>query len=1724
MRKFKLLSTLLLAILCGSSMFAQDFSNKGKEFWLCFPQHVPSGTLATLSVWITSDKASSGTITMTNGAFSANFTVNAGNNYLQQIQIPHSVAHISNGESGIIIQKSIRVKVNAGQPAVVAYAQQWGNARSAATLLLPTNVLGKQYYAMSFTQTGANNGSYLAKSQFQIIAVKPNTQVKITPRFNGVVGSAFIINFPQTGDMYQYQADQDITGTLIESTASSSGGCLPIAVFSGSSNLTFGTSSCPGGNSYDPLFQQQYPISSWGKNFGFVPFGDYPNGNPYRVLASEDNTAVYFDGSLVATLMAGQIYPSAFTASPVVLTQPTRITSDKPVCVAQYAQTQNCGGNGYGDPDMVILNPIEQNISDITIFSSSQQNITHQWVNVLIKTAAVPSFQINGLAPSAAFQTFGPLIGYSYLRELLPGAGSYRLSADSGFNAIAYGFSTNFESYAYSAGTNIRDLYTQLGFSTLYGAAASPAACIGTGSKFKISLPYKADSIYWNLNQLPGNPPDTITRYPPSTFDSTTIVNGKTLYWYSLPSYYFFTATGTYPVNITTFSPNGDGCGTEQEYAFDVEVYAKPIADFTFTTDGCVTNPVQFNDNSSPGGRPVFSRHWNFGDATISSANNPTHTYATAGAYTVKYSLITDIGCIADTASHVVNLSDPPVANFNATGPFCDGNTITFTDNSTAGITAWSWDFGDGNNSTVQNPTHTYAGPGVYTVSLTVSVGSCQSLPHTFNVTIYPNPVSDFSFPAAVCLPSGATQFTDLSTVTAGNTITGWEWNFGDGSPTSSLQNPLHIYTGTGPYTVSLKVTTNNGCVNIKQTIINTIYAEPQAAFNSLPAVCIGSLIGFSDASTAPGSTITGWTWNFGDGSPTSSLQNPSHIYAAAGTYTVTLNVTSAAGCQTVNNSASHNVTVHPLPAGNIAGNTVVCLNAPSPDVIFTGTVGTAPFTFTYNINGGTNLTVTTTSGNSVAVPVPTNIAMTYTYSLVTVQDGTASQCTQAQTGSATVTVKPLPTASISGNTSVCLNATSPSITFTGAGGTAPYTFIYTINNGPNQTISTTSGNSVSVTVPTGSANSFVYSLVSVQEGSGNLCAQSQTGSVTVTVNALPTASISGGSEVCLNAPSPVVTFTGALGTAPYTFVYNINNGPNQTISTTTTSNSVTLAVPTTTAGILNYNLVSVQEGSGILCSQAQTGSTTVTVNPLPTSDFNFSLPGCETRTISFTDISVANAGVLNSWQWNFGDIGSGGANTSTLQNPTHTFAAAGSYTVTLTVSTDKGCVSVAPPKSVVINARPKAGFIFPQACTSDPAAPFTDTSKVVGGTITGWEWDFGDPASGAANTSTLQNPTHGFTVMGSYTVRLIATSNNGCKDTVLQTFFVNGAVLNADFTVKTPGALCSNKDLVIEDASSVQGNMIKLEIYWDYLNDITVKTTVINPVAGTQYTHTYPEFGSPASKIYQVRYVAFSGTNCLGSVTRDITILATPTLAFGAVPAICSDAASFQVTQAQLLNGLPGPPGVFSGPGISATGLFSPATAGAGLHTIRYTFTGTNGCTNFKEQVIEVNQTPPVNAGPDKVVLEGGQVKLTPAQNAGLPITYLWTPSTGLSSTTIAEPNASPPDDITYTLTVTTDKGCSNSDKVFVKVLKAPAIPNIFSPNGDGVHDKWVIQFLESYPGCTVDIYNRYGQVVYHSVGYTNPWDGTVNGKPVPVGTYYYIVNPKNGRSQMSGYVDVIR
>jgi gliding motility-associated-like protein len=221
-------------------------------------------------------------------------------------------------------------------------------------------------------------------------------------------------------------------------------------------------------------------------------------------------------------------------------------------------------------------------------------------------------------------------------------------------------------------------------------------------------------------------------------------------------------------------------------------------------------------------------------------------------------------------------------------------------------------------------------------------------------------------------------------------------------------------------------------------------------------------------------------------------------------------------------------------------------------------------------------------------------------------------------------------------------------------------------------------------------------------------------------------------------------------------------------------------------------------------------------------------------------------------------------------------------------------------------------------------------------------------------------------------------------------------------------------------------------------------------------------------------------------------------------------------------LNGLQGT-GVFSGKGITPEGLFDPGAAGVGEHILTYTFSAVNGCENHAEQTIKISPIPVINAGPDRVLLEGGSVVLL-GSGTGNAVNYSWWPVQGLNNTSIAQPTTTTLVDIEYTLVGTSADLCSDSDKVKVTILKMPLIPNTFSPNGDGIHDRWEIKYLESYPGATVEIFNRYGQPVFKTIGYNKPWDGTFKGNPLPAGTYYYIIAPKNGRQPMKGFVDIIR
>jgi gliding motility-associated-like protein len=193
---------------------------------------------------------------------------------------------------------------------------------------------------------------------------------------------------------------------------------------------------------------------------------------------------------------------------------------------------------------------------------------------------------------------------------------------------------------------------------------------------------------------------------------------------------------------------------------------------------------------------------------------------------------------------------------------------------------------------------------------------------------------------------------------------------------------------------------------------------------------------------------------------------------------------------------------------------------------------------------------------------------------------------------------------------------------------------------------------------------------------------------------------------------------------------------------------------------------------------------------------------------------------------------------------------------------------------------------------------------------------------------------------------------------------------------------------------------------------------------------------------------------------------------------------------------------------------------------TTAYTVTvsNSNACTATASVTVNVLQKPVASAVAYEEITQGQSVTLS-GKAKGTAVTYYWTPATYLSSDTVLNPIAMPPEDITYTLHVVSAVGCGSeaSAEVFVRVYKAITIPNTFTPNNDGVNDTWDITALDTYPQSITQVFDRYGGIVFKSIGYAKAWDGTYNDKRVAPGTYYYIIDLKNGK-KFSGWVLVVR
>lgn len=1099
-----------------------------------------------------------------------------------------------------------------------------------------------------------------------------------------------------------------------------------------------------------------------------------------------------------------------------------------------------------------------------------------------------------------------------------------------------------------------------------------------------------------------------------------------------------YNANGSY--SVTLHSYNTFGCEAISQHLNAVDLNF-PVADFSATfSPGCAPLLTSFINTSSN----AVQWLWNFGDGTSSTLQNPAHTYNLPGDYNVSLVAFNSLGC-SDTLSlhsyiHVINMAGNFVPPPTVTG--CIPFNTTFS-NSTSGAISWLWNFGDGNTSTQQNPSHTNITSGFYTVSLTVQLtGGCTQFYPSFRTFDIKGGQTGFTF----LTPTQCSPYVANFTGTFSGSSSTCLWNFGDGS-TSTLQNPVHTYTNPGDYTVKFISTTSEGCTStsiepnglhftpcISGGTDSTNQNDGGGSQNGgsvtyhLPplTVCIPSVAHFNNILSG----AISWFWNFGDGN-TSTLQNPFHTYTTIGNYNVTLIGQRSSGqSDTIIYSdyihASGINTDFSFTETSDCINTTLSFTGVSPNAsVWNWNFGNGNTSILQNpvetvSNSVNNHTISLTTKNSFGCSgsMEKNILITAANAAIWANSYTACSNQPLNFNCASYNFIAYLWNFGDGTTSALQNPTHSYLN----GGTYQVTLTLTENNGCTHI--STMQNLVKIENPI--AN-FTYALA-------NGCA-SQTVNFTnsSTGTSLPFSTHCkwnfGDGSVEQWAENPTHVYA-TFGTYLVTLSVNHDNSCFNSITKTIQAQPIAANFgysQNTTCLPITATFVDSSNSAVSWLWDFGDGTTSTLQNPVhlftasPTSDVTLSIKdsygcqatitktnitvfntdfwisvtdGCSPMAVEFTDASL-NA---NQWLWTFGD-----GTASTVQNPIHVYPNNGSYTVMLISHSIDGCQDTMMFSSINVN-KPVANFSSATPANCSPAlVSFTDSST----DAVSWLWDFGDGSS-----SMNQHPGHIYNVPGLYTIKLIVTNTFGCSDTLIRVNYIEVLGPIANFSASANQS-CTQSVLQFTDASI---NAISWN--WNFGDGTT--STLQNP------SNSYPNSG-----LYSVSLIVNDSHGCTSNFTfpNPVMINPLPTADF-----TVSDTFSCTPFMVFFQNN--------SQNAVSYSWNFGDGTTSSllnpshtyinfGTYTVFMIATNQFGCTAMKVfNSIVANKTPDVNFMAN---ITGGCSPLSVAftdsstfiQNAG----YFWNFGNGLTSTqqnpatTFINPGT-----YSVSLFITNNNGCSDT------------------------------------------------------------------------------------------------
>lgn len=1063
-------------------------------------------------------------------------------------------------------------------------------------------------------------------------------------------------------------------------------------------------------------------------------------------------------------------------------------------------------------------------------------------------------------------------------------------------------------------------------------------------------------------------------------------------------------------------------------------------ASFISPASSCINDPVTFTNTSTPAPTSVL---WDFGDGTTSTTLSPVKTYTATGTYTVK--LKAWLGVCVDSSSFNFTVYSKPTAAFsginrNACKPPL---TVSFTNTSTAPAT-YLWDFGDGTTSSLQNPVHTYTTYGSFHVKLIVTnfVGCSDSLVYNDYVRILAPDAIINNLPQSNCAPL---TWTFSSSVNSPDPVVSYLWDLGDGT-TSTLPNPTNTYN-TGSYDITLIVTTLGGC---KDTVFMPagIVADdkPVANFNADPRdVCAKFDVQFNDLSTG---NITRWEWDFGDGG-TSTVQNPSHHYEDTGFFTIRLVVWNN-NCPDTLIMADY---VHISPP--IASFTS-SFDCPAPKTFTFTDASIGPDEWHWDFGDGT----TSTAQHNVHTFPDTG---TYTIRLVVINHVTGCDDTYTQT----IRIVDEDADFVATDTVICRNM---STTFNAIGNTP------------------------------GTINSYEWDFGDGQTDTGVAVTHTYVNSGLYTVRLIIT-DISGCKDTLvkinyIRIDGPVAAFTipngGSCSNNSFTFVDNsTDDGLHPIITWVWDFGDGTIQAFTsppfthyyTTAGSYNVTLKTID---AIGCSDSTANPQTIVISN-PTASFTQS----DTVVCPFIDIVFTNAstGPNLTYLWDFGD-----GTTDTLADPVHNYLTQGNFNVRLIITDQYGCKDTANRNILV--AVPQASFTVSDTISTCPPliATFTNTS------INGYDitWDFGDGStSNGANPIHIYN-TPGIYIAKIFVTgpgnncsdsaeqRIVVRGPigtfsysplNGCSPLTVNftaispdrpTYvwdFNDGTLISTpdstiSYTYTIPGAYLPKMILVdtggcqvpVEGVDTINVYGVKTNFGFDGLPRCDLGTvqfsdsSIINDISAT-YAWEFGDGGTSAlqnpSHFYaapgqyfpQLVVVTYRGCRDTSTLPVPVKIVASPHADFtnaisGCAPVSAGFSAFLYVPDSSAISW-----NWDLGNGNTSTSQTTPVQnyTAAQVYQVQLTATNSSGCKDTVNKSFEVYAIPVIEAGPNVQICRGRPVQLNP--NGG--VTYIWSPSEGLSCTACTSPMASPDFNQKYLVTGSSVHGCSNTDSLNITVIQ---------------------------------------------------------------------------------------